>query len=54
MWRLVLGLLAMAAIGLVDRAHAADEASKTACPAPVGKLELRPEDETGEKAWDTL
>ena len=51
MWRLVLGLLAMVAIGLVDRAHAAEEPSKSACPAPEGKLELRPEDETGEKAW---
>ncbi len=48
MRRLVLGLLAMAAICLADRGHAADESKNTACPVPEVKLELRPEDET---AW---
>ena len=43
MWRLGLGLLAMAAICLADRGHAAEEPNKTVCPAPAVKLELRPE-----------
>ena len=51
MWRLVLGLLAMAAICLADRGHAAGESKSTACPVPEVKLELRPEDETGDRAW---
>jgi hypothetical protein len=51
MWRLVLGLLAMAAICLADRGQAAEESNNAACPAPEVKLELRAEDDAGEKAW---
>jgi hypothetical protein len=46
MWRLALSALALLTISLADGPRAAEDANSKVCPAPEGKLELRPEDAT--------